>query len=132
MSQTLPKAEGLKVLVVDDELVLCQSVEKILKRKGHKVDAVTSVADALKSLDSGSRYDLIIADLMMPQAGGMELLSAVQGSWPELPVLIITGFSSPVRLYLSIKSFPFFIVLNHNPYECSRYLSTSLPVMDIV
>jgi DNA-binding NtrC family response regulator len=94
MSQTLPKADGLNVLVVDDELILCQSVEKILKRKGHKVDAATSVADALKMLDSGNRYDLIVADLMMPQAGGMELLSAVQGSWPELPVLIITGFSS--------------------------------------
>jgi DNA-binding NtrC family response regulator len=94
MSQTLPKADGLNVLVVDDELILCQSVDKILKRKGHKVTSVTTVADALKSLDAGNRYDLIIADLMMPQAGGVELLTAVQGSWPELPVLIITGFSS--------------------------------------
>lgn len=93
-SQPLPKLEGLKVLVVDDEVVLCQSVEKILKRKGHTVDSATSVADALRTLDAGKKYDLIIADLMMPQAGGMELLSAVQGSWPELPVLIITGFSS--------------------------------------
>jgi DNA-binding NtrC family response regulator len=93
-TQSLPKNEGLNVLVVDDEVVLCQSVDKILKRKGHKVDAVTTVADALKTLDAGTQYDLIIADLMMPQAGGMELLSAVQGSWPELPVLIITGFSS--------------------------------------
>jgi DNA-binding NtrC family response regulator len=94
MSQILPKADGLNVLVVDDEVILCQSVEKILKRKGHKVDAVTSVADALRTLDTGNKYDLIIADLMMPQAGGLELLSAVQASWPELPVLIITGFSS--------------------------------------
>ena len=93
-SQTLPKIEGLNVLVVDDEVVLCQSVEKILKRKGHAVEAVTTVADALRTLDAGNKYDLIIADLMMPQAGGVELLSAVQGSWPELPVLIITGFSS--------------------------------------
>ena len=94
MSQTLPKANTISVLVVDDEVILCQSVEKILKRKGHKVDAVTSVADALKTLDAGNKYDLIIADLMMPQAGGVELLSAVQENWPELPVLIITGFSS--------------------------------------
>ena len=93
-SQAMQKTEGLNVLVVDDEVVLCQSVEKILKRKGHVVDAVTSVADALRTLDSGREYDLIVADLMMPQAGGMELLSAVQGSWPDLPVLIITGFSS--------------------------------------
>jgi len=94
MSQTLPKANTISVLVVDDEVILCQSVGKILKRKGHKVDAVTSVADALKTLDAGNKYDLIIADLMMPQAGGVELLSAVQENWPELPVLIITGFSS--------------------------------------
>jgi DNA-binding NtrC family response regulator len=94
MSQTLKKTGGLDVLVVDDELILCQSVDKILKRKGNRVNAVTSVADALRTLDAGNKYDLIIADLMMPQAGGLELLSAVQASWPELPVLIITGFSS--------------------------------------
>ena len=40
--------EKLQVLVVDDEVILCQSVEKILKRKGHAIDAATSVADALK------------------------------------------------------------------------------------
>lgn len=94
MSQTEPKAEELRVLVVDDEVVLCQSVEKILKRKGHKIETVNSVADALHGLDAGKTYDLIIADLMMPQAGGLELLAAVKENWPKLPVLIITGFSS--------------------------------------
>ena len=94
MNQTMQKTNGLNVLVVDDEVVLCQSVEKILKRKGYTVETVTTVADALKNLDGGAHYDLIIADLMMPQAGGVELLSGVQGSWPDLPVLIITGFSS--------------------------------------
>jgi DNA-binding NtrC family response regulator len=103
MSETLQKADGLKVLVVDDEVILCHSVDKILKRKGHKIDAVTSVADALRTLDSGKTYDLIIADLMMPQAGGLELLAAVQTSWPELPVLIITGFSSIASAVESTK-----------------------------
>jgi len=103
MSETLRKAEGLNVLVVDDEVILCQSVDKILKRKGHTIDAVTSVADALRNLDSGKKYDLIIADLMMPQAGGLELLSAVQTSWPDLPVLIITGFSSIASAVESTK-----------------------------
>jgi DNA-binding NtrC family response regulator len=94
MSQAKSKTDSLSVLVVDDEAILCQSVEKILKRKGHHVDMVTSVADALSTLDLGNKYDMIIADLMMPQAGGLELLAAVQASWPEIPVLIITGFSS--------------------------------------
>ena len=103
MSQTLPKNEELSVLVVDDEVILCQSVEKVLRRKGHKVEAVTTVADALQNLDAGNKYDLIIADLMMPQAGGRELLAAVQASWPELPVLIITGFSSIASAVESTK-----------------------------
>jgi DNA-binding NtrC family response regulator len=103
MVQTVAKTDGLNVLVVDDEVILCQSVDKILKRKGHQVEAVTSVADALRNLDSGKKYDLIIADLMMPQAGGLELLSAVQTSWPELPVLIITGFSSIASAVESTK-----------------------------
>lgn len=94
MSEAKSNPKELSVLVVDDEVILCQSVEKVLRRKGHKVDTVTSVAEALKILDAGNNYDLVIADLMMPQAGGMELLSAVQGNWPDLPVLIITGFSS--------------------------------------
>jgi DNA-binding NtrC family response regulator len=94
MTQPNIYTNKLNVLVVDDEVILCQSVEKILKRKGHRVDMATSVADALATLDGGARYDLIVADLMMPQAGGMELISAVQASWPEIPVLIITGFSS--------------------------------------
>jgi DNA-binding NtrC family response regulator len=94
MSQAISKTDSLNVLVVDDEVILCQSVEKILKRRGHHVDMATSVADALSTLDKGNKYDMIIADLMMPQAGGMELLTAVQASWPEIPVLIITGFSS--------------------------------------
>jgi DNA-binding NtrC family response regulator len=94
MTQPNTKADKLRVLVVDDEVILCQSVEKILKRKGHTVDMATTVADALATLDGGARFDLIVADLMMPQAGGLELISAVQASWPEIPVLIITGFSS--------------------------------------
>ncbi len=88
------KTNELNILVVDDEQVLCQSVEKILKRKGHNVAWATTVADALKALDAGEKYDLIIADLMMPQAGGLDLLGAVRAGWPGLPVLIITGFSS--------------------------------------
>lgn len=94
MAQTQTVTNALNVMVVDDETVLCQSVEKVLNRKGHKVEAFTTVADALRALDAGNRYDLVIADLMMPQAGGLDLLAAVKQSWPELPVLIITGFSS--------------------------------------
>jgi DNA-binding NtrC family response regulator len=92
--ETELKNNTLNVLVVDDEAILCQSVEKVLKRKGHNVEKCLTVAAALAVMDEGKKFDLIIADLMMPQAGGLDLLKAVKESWPTTPVLIITGFSS--------------------------------------
>jgi DNA-binding NtrC family response regulator len=94
MLQKVTKSDPLDVLVVDDELVVCQSVEKVLRRKGHRVEQALSVAAALSTMDEGKMLDLIIADLMMPQAGGLDLLKAIRESWPDVPVLIITGFSS--------------------------------------
>ncbi len=94
MPQQFLKSAPMNILVVDDELAVCQSMEKMLKRKGHQVEQAHSVADALKTLDANRIFDLIIADLMMPQSGGLDLLKAIRQSWPEIPVLIITGFSS--------------------------------------
>jgi len=83
-----------KVLVVDDEPIVCQSVEKVLKRKGYEIEQTLTVSAALEILESGRTFDLIVADLMMPQAGGLDLLKALRGGWPQIPVLIITGFAS--------------------------------------
>lgn len=94
MLESALKSNPLDILVVDDELTVCQSVNKILKRNGHKVEQTHSVADALAALDANRTYDFIIADLMMPLAGGLVLLKVVRENWPEIPVLIITGFSS--------------------------------------
>jgi DNA-binding response OmpR family regulator len=94
MSQALKDEKTMNVLVVDDERPVCQSVEKILNRKGHKVDRALSVAFALDALQGGQSYDLIICDLMMPHAGGLELLKALKDNKMEIPVLIITGYSS--------------------------------------
>jgi DNA-binding NtrC family response regulator len=103
MLQEALKSTALNILVVDDELAVCHSIDKILKRKGHHVEQAYSVADALAVLDANNIYDLIIADLMMPQAGGLDLLKAIRESWPEIPVLIITGFSSILSAVETMK-----------------------------
>lgn len=103
MLQSAAKTDSLNVLVVDDELAVCQSVVKILKRQGHNVEHVLNVASAITAMDSDTKYDLIIADLMMPQAGGLDLLKAIRESWPNFPVLIITGFSSISSAVESMK-----------------------------
>lgn len=84
----------MTVLVVDDEAPVCASVEKILRRKGHTVEQALSVNTALSTLNGGKTFDLVIADLMMPQAGGVELLKAMRDQKCNVPVLIITGYAS--------------------------------------
>jgi len=91
---TIARNQAMNVLVVDDEFNVCQSVSKVLKRKGHTVEHVLSVTEAVTLLDAGRKFDLIIADLMMPQAGGVELLKMVRERWTDIPVLIITGYAS--------------------------------------
>jgi len=90
------KKDKIQVLVVDDEKTVCQSVEKILGRIGHKVEHALTVTSALGAIEGkgNNRFDLVIADLMMPQVGGMELLREVKSRWPEISVLIITGYGS--------------------------------------
>lgn len=82
------------ILVVDDDSSVCRSVQKVLRRKGYETAQAQSVTAALDILENGERYDLIIADLMMPQAGGIELLKIVKERWPTTPLLIITGYAS--------------------------------------
>ena len=84
----------LNILVVDDEPDVCKSIYKILNRNGHTVKQALSVAAALEMVDAERTFDLIIADLMMPQAGGLDLLNSIRESRLETPVLIITGFST--------------------------------------
>ncbi|HEY3352211.1 MAG TPA: response regulator [Polyangia bacterium] len=83
-----------RVLVVDDERSVCQSVDKILRRRGFLIDQALEVEAALQILERGERFDLVVADLMMPKAGGVELLKQVRATWPKLPVLLITGYAS--------------------------------------
>ena len=82
-----------KILVVDDESTICNSVKKILSRKGFTVDNTLNAEEALEKMKT-NKYDLLITDLMMPKTNGMELLELVKKHYPDIDVLIITGYSS--------------------------------------
>lgn len=71
-----------RVLVVDDEPMLCNAVERILG-VAHHVTTVTSARDALCRLAGGERFDLILCDLMMPEMTGMDLYDELQQSMPD-------------------------------------------------
>lgn len=82
-----------RILVVDDEETVCLSVKKVLGRKGYAVDIVLSADEAIKKIDN-EPFDVVITDLMMPKTSGMELLQIIRDRYPELEVIMITGYAS--------------------------------------
>lgn len=84
----------MRVLVVDDERTVCAGVEKILTRKGHTVEQALSVDEAVEVMARRPAFDIVLADLMMPKASGLDLIRIVKRRWPSVPVLIMTGYAS--------------------------------------
>lgn len=82
-----------KILVVDDEQTVCTSIQKILSRRGYSVDNSLSAKDAVAKIKE-NKFDVVITDLMMPGTNGMELLEIIKKHYPELEVILITGYAS--------------------------------------
>lgn len=82
-----------KILVVDDEENVCHSVKKILGRKGYEVSQALTVDDAV-NLINNMAFDLVITDLMIPGTSGLELVQIIRDKYPELEVIMITGYAS--------------------------------------
>jgi DNA-binding NarL/FixJ family response regulator len=82
----------LSILIVDDEESIRVSLEGILRKKYHVNSAKNSLI-ALEMLQN-DRYDLVLTDIKMEGVTGIELLKKIKASFPEIPVLLMTGYSS--------------------------------------
>ncbi len=80
-----------KILIVDDEVLIRESLQASLVHAGHETKTVDNGERALDELDRDD-YDLIITDLMMDGIGGIELIEKVREKDPTLPIIIITGY----------------------------------------
>jgi DNA-binding NtrC family response regulator len=83
----------MRVLIVDDEEVLRDVLEVVLRREGFDIVSAASGEEALSMLD-GEEVDLVILDVMLPGISGIDTLRAMRISNPSLPVIVITASSS--------------------------------------
>ena len=81
------------ILVVDDEEIIRITVASELRKEGYDVGVAVNGEEALTKLDKHT-YDIIISDVMMDGMDGIELLSKVKQSAPEVMVIILTSFGS--------------------------------------
>lgn len=85
--------QTLRMLVVDDELVVQSLVRDALEDEGHQVDTASNGHDALTILTT-KQIDLLITDIRMPRMSGIELVERARAMYPDIGVLFITGYAS--------------------------------------
>jgi DNA-binding NtrC family response regulator len=82
-----------KILIVDDELIMRESLSGWLERDGHSVQTASSGEEALEKLNA-TRFDILLLDIKMEGMSGLEVLSKVKETDPDAAVVMITAYGS--------------------------------------
>ncbi|MDO8550137.1 MAG: sigma-54 dependent transcriptional regulator [Ignavibacteria bacterium] len=91
-----------KILIVDDEKIVRESLFHWFEEEGYIVDIAESGEAALKKFDKG-KFDLFLLDMKMPGMSGLELLKKIKESDPEAIVILITAFASVPTAITALK-----------------------------
>jgi PAS domain S-box-containing protein len=93
-----PKADerypltGLRVLIVDDDAGICESLKALLEAEHCCIETAASGVFAMESLQH-EKFDLVLSDVVMPDMDGYQLYQTVKKTTPELPVVLMTAFN---------------------------------------
>lgn len=88
-----PAAQGVTILLVDDDALISNSTAYLLEDLGYEVIESNSGASALEVLENGKKVDLLITDYAMPKMTGMQLARAARELRPDLPIVMATGYA---------------------------------------
>ena len=84
---------AIRILIVEDEGTLRESLKRVLSREGYVVDAVDSSESALAVIGQKA-FDLVVTDIILPGISGMELLKKCRQKNSTLIVIIITAYAT--------------------------------------
>ncbi len=105
------------VLVVDDEELYRRALERILKRVGHEVLTARDGSEAV-GVVSSRPVDLVLCDVKMPGINGLELVRQIHEIEPDLPCIVITGYSSAENSVEALRAGAFWYL--EKPFEQER------------
>jgi PAS domain S-box-containing protein len=95
--EAIPEGNGEKILMVDDETAILEFTKNMLEPLGYSVTVTSSSMEAYELFSSNTHaFDLVITDQTMPQLTGMELASKMLALRPDLPVILVSGYSETV------------------------------------
>src|SRR5438093_9056212 len=114
------KTDNHHVLIIDDERPVLMTLEALLKRHGYHVDTAPTAAQGLKLLKSKSPT-LVLLDLRLPDADGLEMLDRIKSEVPKVQVIILTAHDSLHNAIESIKRGAYHFI--SKPYAPEELLS---------
>ncbi len=92
-----PKTQSLRILVVDDDPLVLTNLVAMLEDLGHKVVETASGPDAIAMLRREQLFQMVITDYAMPGMTGVELINEIMKEFPDLPVILATGYAELPR-----------------------------------
>jgi DNA-binding NtrC family response regulator len=116
-----------RILIVDDDDDIISFLCDVFLENGYKTVGCTSARKALEALEE-QEFDLLLADLMMPQMDGIELLKSALETDPSLVVIIMTGYGTIRTAIRARKAGAFEYILK--PFKLSELLMTVSRAME--
>ncbi len=94
-------APAARVLLVDDDGPVRETAAAVLEAEGYDVTEAADAAEALRLLRGGAVFDVLVSDVVMPGMSGPELIRELHCFLPDLPAVLISGYSEPAELAAS-------------------------------
>ena len=101
--------KDVRILVVDDEPTMADSLKQNLMEEGYVVDTAASGAEAIELFDQGGHH-LAICDLQLPDTDGLEVMRHMKDARPTTEVIVVTGYGSVARAVEATKAGAFYFV----------------------
>ena len=85
--------EARRILIVDDEPTIVEFVDRVLRGAGYETATASGGPEAVRTAATSTPFDLVVADVNMPEMSGPDMVSLVRKRQPDVPVLYLTGFN---------------------------------------
>ncbi len=99
---TKPAEVPVRLLLVDDDPLIINSLSEFLRLEGYAVDTASDGSKAIEKL-AATRYNLVLTDVNMPRVNGLELLRTIRNHYPDVVVLVITGYGTIENAVEAVK-----------------------------
>ena len=110
----------VRILVVDDEPVMADSLKQNLVEEGYTVDTASTGAEAIELFDRGGHH-IAICDLQLPDVDGMEVLKHIKDARASTEVIVVTGYGSVARAVEATKAGAFWFM--EKPFDFEALLT---------